>query len=112
MNRFPAFPPSQLLLRILTAAFAAASMPMLATAQTKQAAGDEKNETMTINAEQMTGRPDRELHLERDVEITRGSMTINADKATYNIVEDEVDAAGNVRMRRLGDRYSGDELKL
>lgn len=112
MNRFPAFPPSQLLLRILTAAVAAASVPMLVSAQEKQAGTDEKDETMTIHAEQMTGRPDREVHLERDVEVTRGPMTINADKATYNILDDEVEAEGNIRMRRFGDRYTGDELKL
>ncbi|MGE5623283.1 MAG: LPS-assembly protein LptD [Bacillota bacterium] len=112
MNRFPAFPPSRLLLRILTAALAAASLPTLAGAQEKQAGKDEKDETVTIRAEQMTGRPDREVHLERDVEVTRGPMTINADRATYDIVEDEVEAEGNIRMRRFGDRYTGDELRL
>ncbi|KIF81256.1 OstA organic solvent tolerance protein [Noviherbaspirillum autotrophicum] len=100
------------MLRILAAALAAAAVPMLASAQEKQAGKDEKDETMTISAEQMTGRPDREVHLERDVEVTRGPMTINADKATYNILDDEVDAEGNIRMRRFGDRYTGDELKL
>jgi LPS-assembly protein len=118
MNRFPAFPPSQRLLRILTAAIAAASVPTLAAAQAAQApqstarGADDKNAPATISAEQMTGRPDRDIHLERDVEIIRGPTTVNADKATYHVVEDEVEATGNVRMRRFGDTYSGDELKL
>ncbi|MDB5727592.1 MAG: LPS-assembly protein LptD [Noviherbaspirillum sp.] len=60
----------------------------------------------------MSGRPDRELILERDVEITRGAMTINSDTATYRVLEDEVEAAGNIRLRRYGDTYTGDELKL
>ncbi len=114
MNRFPAFPPSQRLLRILTAILTAASVPALASAQTnaKNARADEKNEPASISAEQMTGRPDREVVLERDVEIKRGPTTVNADKATYRIPEDEVEASGNIRVRRFGDSYTGDELKL
>ncbi|MDB5773767.1 MAG: LPS-assembly protein LptD [Burkholderia sp.] len=60
----------------------------------------------------MSGRPDREIILERDAEVTRGATRINSDKATYRIPEDEVEAVGNVRMERFGDTYTGDELKL
>lgn len=60
----------------------------------------------------MSGRPDREVILERDVEIIRGGTTLNADRATYRVVEDEVEAQGNVRMRRFGDTYTGDELRF
>lgn len=73
---------------------------------------EEKDLPSTISAEQMTGRPDREIILERDVEIIRGPTTINADRAKYRIVEDEVEASGNIRMRRFGDTYTGDELRL
>jgi len=59
----------------------------------------------------MTGRPDREVFLERDVEITKGQTTVTSDKATYHIVEDEVEASGNVHMRRFGDTYTADEFK-
>lgn len=114
MSRFPAFPPSQRLLRILTALLTAASLPTLATAQAnaKRAKVNDKEAPATISAEQMTGRPDRELVLERDVEIIRGATTVNADKATYHVVEDEVEAVGNIRMRRFGDTYTGEELRL
>ena len=113
MNRFSAFPPSQRLLRILTALLAAASVPTLVSAQAaKSGKADEKDLPATISAEKMSGRPDRELVLERDVEIIRGPTTVNADKATYHVVEDEVEASGNIRMRRFGDTYTGDELKL
>ena len=114
MNRFPAFPPSQRLLRILTAFLAAASLPTLASAQltSKRDRTEDKDAPATISAEQMTGRPDREIFLERDVEIIRGPMTVNADKATYHVVEDEVEASGNITVQRFGDTYTGDELKL
>ncbi|HZW23051.1 MAG TPA: LPS-assembly protein LptD, partial [Noviherbaspirillum sp.] len=112
MNRFPAFPPSQLRLRIL-AAIAVMAVPAIAPAQgVKEGSASEKDLPATISAEQMSGRPDREVILERDVEIIRGPTTLNADRATYRIVEDEVEAEGNIRMRRFGDTYTGDELRL
>jgi LPS-assembly protein len=114
MTRFPAFPPSQRLLRLLVTVLAAASVPTLAEAQAdaKRSKADEKDLPATIRAERMTGRPDRELVLETDVEIVRGSTSVNADKAIYHVVEDEVEAYGNVRMHHFGDTYTGDELKL
>jgi LPS-assembly protein len=114
MTRSRALSPSQRNLRILTAVAAAASVPAIAFAQTdaKPAKEDEQNGPATVRAEQMSGRPDREIILERNVEIQRGATTINADKATYRIVEDEVEAVGNVNMCHFGDRFTGDELKL
>jgi LPS-assembly protein len=93
---------------------ATASVQPFALAQTnaKTSKADEKDQPATISAEQMSGRPDREIVLERDVEIIRGPTTVNADKATYRILEDEVEASGNIRMRRFGDTYTGDELRL
>ncbi len=101
----------------MTAVVTAASAPTAAFAQSTQnpakpAKADEAEAPAILRAEQMKGRPDREVILEREVEVTRGPTVVNADKATYSIVEDEVDAVGNVRMKRLGDRYTGDELKL
>ena len=90
---------------------AVSAVPTLAAAQVKEG-GATDNAPVTVSAEQMTGRPDSEVHLERDVEITRGPTKITADRATYRAVEDEVEASGNVRMQYLGDRYSGDALKF
>lgn len=115
MTWFPAFPNSQqYLFRHLTVLVTAVSVPTLVFAQAnaKRETTDERELPATIRAEQMTGRPDREVTLERDVEITRGATIIKADKATYNIVEDKVDATGNIRMWRFGDRYTGDDLEL
>jgi LPS-assembly protein len=114
MTWFPAFFHSKRLFRVLTVAITAASVPVFASAQAaaKRAQNNDKDAPTTLGAERMTGRPDREIILERDAEITRGGTTLNADKATYDIIEDEVEAVGNVRMKRFGDRYTGDELKM
>jgi LPS-assembly protein len=100
--------------RTLTVAVSAAALPTLAAAQTNPAPPrpDERDAPTTLGAERMTGRPDREIILERNAEVTRGSTSLNADKATYDIIEDEVEATGTVRIKRFGDRYTGEELKL
>ncbi len=93
----------------LTSALAAIAWPGGAAAQAR---GDDQNAPITVRAEELTGRPDREVHARHDVEIVRGATTVNADEGTYHIVEDEVEASGDIRMRRYGDRYTGDELRL
>jgi LPS-assembly protein len=108
MVRFPAFPPSQCLIRILAAFCAIAAVPTHVFGQTTENA----EETTTVHAEQITGRPDREVFLERDVQVDRGPTTVTSDRANYDIVDDRVEAYGDIRMRRNGDRYTGDELKL
>src|SRR3569833_3440609 len=123
MIRIPPFLQSRHLVRVLTAAVTAASLPAIASAQSAQSAeavqptptppkSDDNNAPTTLDAERMTGRPDRELQMERNVEITRGATNVKADQAHYDIVDDRVDASGNVRMQRYGDQYTGDELKL
>jgi len=101
----------------MTAAFAVAALPLSASAQVtakpaSSASGDDSDAPTEVSAEQMTGRPDRELFLDRNVEITRGETTIQADHGTYWIVDDEVEANGDVRMTRFGDRYTGDKMRL
>jgi len=103
------FPPRQVLALYALAAVAAAP----AYAQTAPAAGQAEDELpVVIQAEEIGGRPDRELNLTRNVEITRGQTGLTSDVACYMQVEDEVTASGNVRMWRFGDRYQGDELRL
>ena len=90
---------------------ASATLPATALAQAASSAKDSEEAT-TVSSEQMTGRPDREVDLERDVELTRGTTTVKADKAIYKIIKDEVDATGNVWMKRLTTRYTGDHAVL
>lgn len=103
------FPPRQVL--ALYALVSATAVP--AFAQSVPAAPQAEDELpVTIQAEEIGGRPDRRLDLNRDVEITRGQTGITADTACYLRVEDEVTATGNVKLWRFGDRYKGDELQL
>lgn len=67
---------------------------------------------IVVRAEDITGRPDRDLQLDRDVEVTRGQTGVTSDTACYQRVPDEVHAKGNVNMWRFGDRYQGDEMQL
>ncbi|MGH8854594.1 MAG: LPS-assembly protein LptD, partial [Telluria sp.] len=103
------FPPRQAL--ALYALAAVASGPAYAQA-VSPAPQDEQELPITIHAEEITGRPDRQLNLARDVELTRGQTRLTADTACYLRVEDEVTATGNVKLWRFGDRYKGDELQL
>jgi LPS-assembly protein len=110
MTWFLAFFQSKPLFRVVTVTLAAASLPTFASAQPAQTNGDDT--PTTLEAEKMTGRPEREILLEENVEITRGPTVLNADKASYDIVEDQIEASGDIRMRRGGDRFTGTEAKV
>ncbi|MBI1890991.1 MAG: LPS-assembly protein LptD [Burkholderiales bacterium] len=109
MTRFFVLSDSPVLLCVAATAVAVVA-PSLASAQGMRI--EDKNGPITINADRMTGRPDREVNFENHVEIQRGPTTINADSATYRVVEDEVEAKGNIKMQRLGDVYTGEALRL
>lgn len=72
----------------------------------------DKNCPQTAEAETITGSPDRVMYLYNDVELTQCETQVVADKATYHIVEDRIEASGQVRMTRFGDLFTGDELNL
>jgi LPS-assembly protein len=78
---FSFFSSRRLLLAVTAVAATVSALPVAAQS-TVQKAADEQAET-NVSAEQMTGRPDREVVLERDVEIVRGGTTVNSDHATY-----------------------------
>lgn len=82
-------------------------------AQTALSSEDASQESATVlEARKMEGRIEREVTLEGEVEVSRGDMQLTADRARYDIVEDEVHITGNVWMKRTGQVYSGDELRL
>ena len=103
---------------LVVAASATTVLPMPVQAQVtsnsqdKSKTVDEKDAPINIGAEQMTGRPDRQINLSRDIEVVRGDVTIKADKAEYRIIQDEVEATGHVWMKRLQDRYTGDKVMM
>ncbi|UGQ45965.1 LPS-assembly protein LptD [Massilia endophytica] len=101
----------------LTALVAASAVPshaqQLPAGPQKPAARVEDPEApVTIQAEEISGRPERELILERDVEIVRDKMRVTAESACYRNVEAEIEAKNNVRVWRFGDYYTADEFRL
>nr|WP_307729704.1 MULTISPECIES: LPS-assembly protein LptD [unclassified Massilia] len=96
----------------MSALVTVASGPLHAQVAPATPHADEQELPVTVRAEEIGGRPDREINLERNVEITRGQSKMTADRACYLLVEDEVTASGNVDMWRFGDRYQGDTLQL
>ncbi len=65
-----------------------------------------------VQSERMFGRPDRYAHFENNVEIVKGSTTLTADKASYLYLEDQVEAEGNVRIRKQGDCFNSDTAQM
>ena len=112
MSWFSATPPSQRWAYALTALVTASAVPALAQVPQKKPRVEDPNPTVYVQAEEITGRPDREVTLQRNVEIIRGETRVTADTACFKQVENEVTASGQVRMWRFGDTYKGDELKL
>ena len=96
----------------LGALVAASAAPLHAQNAPKSIRVDDPNAPVTIRAEQITGRPDRELNLERDAELIKGTTRMTADTACYKAVEDQMSASGDVNLWRFGDRYKGDALQL
>ena len=118
MSWFSAAPPSQRWAYALTALVTATAVPVHAQtpatslAPQKSVRTEDPNPPVIVQAEEISGRPDRELNLSRNVELVRGATRLTSDTACFKQVENEVTAAGNIQMWRFGDYYKGDELKL
>lgn len=106
-----AFPPCRQRLLPLLVLLLASSGASAQQAWIANQLGEDEEATL-VEGEQLTGRPDREVRLQREVEIRRGPTVVNADDMYYDIVDDRVDATGNVRVLRQGNRFQGDELRL
>ena len=105
---------SAVVLRLNAMAVALAFLPALAQSQDRPwiaGAVDDEGPTQ-FEAERITGRPDHDVSMEREVGIRRGKTQIEADRMYYDIVDDRVDAIGNVRMEREGNHFTGTELRL
>jgi LPS-assembly protein len=104
--------PSQRWVYALGALVTVTAGPLHAQNPAKKPRVDDPNAPVVVKAEEISGRPDREINLERNVEIVKGATRMTADTACYDAVEDQVSARGNVNMWRFGDRYKGDALQL
>ncbi len=73
---------------------------------------DDQQAPTVIEAGELTGRPDREMRLREKVRLKRGVTTVDAESVKFDIVDDRVDAAGDVTMQREGSRFEGKSLSL
>ncbi|MFC0130992.1 OstA organic solvent tolerance protein [Massilia eurypsychrophila] len=115
MSWFSSPPSSPRWAYALTAIVTVTSGPLHAqNAQSAQigAEVDDPDAPVILRAEEITGRPDREINLERDVELIKGATRMTARSACYKVVDDVVKAKGDINMWRFGNRYKGDELEL
>lgn len=121
--------PSRFPMRLLASLFALCFQPALAqeaavpqaqtisTKTVKSTSTDtskktESQNTTVIQAEFIHGQPEAVIHLENKVEIQRGIVNLTSDKARYSQAEDQVDASGNVVLKRGADCYRGNELQF
>lgn len=112
MSCFSAISPSQRWAHALGALVTVSAVPALAQLPQSKPRVEESDPTVYVQAEEINGRPDREVTLDRNVELLRGETRVLADYACFKQVENEVLARGNVNMQRFGDRYKGDEIQL
>jgi LPS-assembly protein len=112
MSWFSAPLPSQRWVYALGALATVTAGPLHAQTVHKRVKVDDPNAPVIGRAEEITGRPDREINLLRDAELIKGQTRMTADTACYKAVEDEVTATGHVQMWRFGDRYKGDALQM
>jgi len=101
-------------LRLSAISIALASLPLLGIAQERTwlAGSVDDNAPTEFQADQITGRPDRDVTMEQGVEITRGTTLIQADRMYYDMVDDSVEAKGHVRVAKQGNVFTGTELRL
>jgi len=107
-------PQSLVVLRLSAISIAMASLPVLGIAQERTwLAGSVDDKAPTeFQAEQIVGRPDRDVTMDQGVEIIRGTTLIQADHMYYDMVDDSVEAQGNVRVAKEGNVFTGTELRL
>jgi LPS-assembly protein len=65
-----------------------------------------------IAAEQIAGRNDQEVIAEGNVELRKRNSILHGDKLTYWQGTDELEASGNVRLSRDGDRVQGPRMRM
>ena len=78
-----------------------------------QPRSQERNALITLQADEVRGRPDIDFVAEGRVQLERGRLTIRTDRLTYDTAQDRVRAQGSVQILTAeGDRFSGPDLDL
>lgn len=73
---------------------------------------DDRNAAIHLWAEQITGRPDRELNMDYLIEVEKGQTRITGNHAIFRQEENEIEVTGNVDITRFGDRYKAESLNF
>lgn len=85
-----------------------------ATAETAaaEAARRGREGPIRLEADRVQGQSERETVATGSVDLRRGDLQVQAERLRIDQVGERVQASGNVRVRRAGDRFSGSELDL
>jgi len=67
---------------------------------------------VTISADRMEGYANQETSASGNAELRQDNVSIHADRLLYLYATDEVQASGDVRLARGGDRMNGTGLRL
>ncbi|MDR0934677.1 MAG: LPS-assembly protein LptD [Burkholderiaceae bacterium] len=73
---------------------------------------DDQNAPIILRAEQITGRPDREMNMDYLVEVEKGQTRITGDHGIFRQEENEVEVVGNVGINRYGDYYHAESAQF
>ncbi len=73
---------------------------------------ENKDAPTILQAEQITGRPARDLYLDYEVEIERDQTLITGDHGIFRQEENEAEVIGNVFIQRFGDQFTADRSNL
>lgn len=65
-----------------------------------------------LEADRLSGSPDREAVAEGDVQLRRGDLHLRADRLRYDVADDRARAEGQVVLESGGDRFCGTELEM
>ncbi|MDL2284666.1 LPS-assembly protein LptD [Oxalobacter sp. OttesenSCG-928-P03] len=73
---------------------------------------NDEDAPIILKAEQITGRPDREMNMDYLVEVEKGQTRITGDHAVFRQQENEVEVIGSVDITRYGDRYRSESTQF
>lgn len=67
---------------------------------------------VTITADSLTGQTENETRAEGNVVAVKGDITLTAERLVYRQLEDEIEAEGQVDLRRGQDQITGPHARL
>ncbi|MBW7901097.1 MAG: LPS assembly protein LptD [Rhodocyclaceae bacterium] len=74
--------------------------------------GDGVQRPIFLIADEMTGITDREMVASGSAEARQAGAVVSADRLTYWPIEDELEAAGNVRLEQGEDLVTGPRMRM